>query len=48
MIVINDKLEDFKHKKSLDEINLLLRAIMTIDIIEVYVLLPENLNYLTK
>ncbi|MBF8149269.1 hypothetical protein ITJ86_05140 [Winogradskyella sp. F6397] len=52
MIVINDilKLEDFKHKKNLDEINLLWRAIMTMDIIEIYVLLPENLNYfgLTK
>jgi len=38
-------LEDFEHKQNLDSINLLWRAIMSMDILEVYTLLRDGYDY---
>ncbi|MDT8413860.1 MAG: hypothetical protein RQ735_00660 [Flavobacteriaceae bacterium] len=38
-------LEDFKHKQNLDSINLLWRALMSMDILEVYTLLKDDYSY---
>lgn len=40
-------LKDFKHKQNLDYINQLWRAIMSMDILEVYTLLKDDYNYNT-
>ena len=39
------ELENFKYKNNLDEIDELLLAIMTMDILEIYSLLNEDLNF---
>ena len=43
-------LYDFEHKSDLDSINLLWRALMSMDILEIYILLQDDYNYfdLTK